>query len=135
MAYLRRRNGYGYICEKVKQPNGNWKERTILSLGKIKNKEEEEKMAWMAKTGREDIPSKEDAEDYYKDMINEFADRYPGIEIVIKNIWLYPETKEAEERQKEIEPYSPYLVYSEACSVHCDRKAKKVLVTIIMVIP
>lgn len=41
MVYFRIRNGYGYICRKVKV-KGRWKEETLESLGKIRTKKEEE---------------------------------------------------------------------------------------------
>jgi hypothetical protein len=41
MPYLRVRNGYVYICDKVKE-KGRWKERALKSLGCIYSEDEKE---------------------------------------------------------------------------------------------
>lgn len=40
MAYIRVRNNYIYICEKIKDKNGKWKEKTVKSCGRYLNETE-----------------------------------------------------------------------------------------------
>ena len=61
MPYFRKRNGYGYICRKVKK-NGRWKEETLESLGKIMSKEAEELIEWVKEHGTEIEPTTEEKE-------------------------------------------------------------------------
>ena len=93
MAYLRTRNGYGYVCKKVKK-EGQWKEETIIGLGKI-TEENKERMKWIAETGME-LELTND-EELLNDLREELGDRAKGKELEIKREWSYPEDNKTRE--------------------------------------
>ena len=109
MAYLRIRNRYGYICKKVKK-EGQWKEETIIGLGKIKNEEDKKRMEWIAKTGEESEAANEDFEDALNDLREKIKTN--GKELEVKRVWEYPENNKAkEELNKPCEEFGSECLY------------------------
>ncbi|GEM_PF-2803147 len=140
MSYLRRRNGYGYICEKVKNgETGEWEERTIHSFGKITSKEQEEEWEWIAKTGEEQILDEKECADFAEEMeeeIQELQKKYPKRKILIKSVWEYPESQEAWEEEiedRESGEERQYIAYTNGFFLESDRAAGKIYLSIIMV--
>ena len=89
MAYLRTRNGYGYVCKKVKK-EGEWKEETIVPLGKIKNEENKKRLKWIVETGMEvecDFATVEDP--VLKDFIEDTGDKVKGKQLHSAYEWDY----------------------------------------------
>lgn len=131
MAYLRTRNGYGYVCKKAKK-EGQWKEETIIGLGRIKSEEDKKRIQWIAKTGSESEGANEDFEDALNDLREELGDKANGKELEVKRVWEYPENNKAKE---ELNRGSMYIARLVGYWYSPDKTHNKIIVTPVMEAP
>lgn len=97
MAYMRIRNGYAYICEKVKV-QGRWKEETLASLGKIISEENVKRGNLIKEHGNKLDPEtnigRKDFEELKKLLLEEINEGSKKRETGIEEIWVYKNDNE-----------------------------------------